>query len=426
MAKTTEIISESGIEPDAKPRRRRNKKDDPPIATEEHQVVTTWKAERPVLTAEARPALPSESDDVDDDTSVVNDSLSLDDKVEQFLDRLQAEEPEYTAKVYRLPFYRTSQKTDTRSGRIHLGTIVFDPETYEDEISERWVRPDLTNAFYIEVRKDGQYHRSLPVLTYETEAADVEPATSPAAASMPLTNAIPIQPAPLETFEQQLSQVERFMGMMAKFSKLTNPAPVAVAPAPAPVEVTEESALVKLLMADDDTAAKLRKSALVKLIGVGSAPEPSWMEMTTLALQQGPVIVKAIFDGVAQLRAQSAPPGAPVTDQAAPAAFLPPDPQAEYQQLFNLLLTALEQNQPTANVAAAINGFLFRYPAYEQTVMGFLQLDTAVQTETIKQIPGAAQLAALPHAAQWLQSLRGEFFESEVEADDTTSIDNAA
>ena len=347
----------------------------------------------------------------------------LADKVEQYLQTIQQEKADYEVCVYRLPYYSANGKTDTRSGRIYCGRFPFDPDTYEAEIRSRYAKPGLVNIFFSEVRHNGITRSTLPVCHVELEL-DTENAAPAMSASVAPVVGQTLLPASADSLEQQLGQFERFLGLAQRINKITNPAPAVVAkPALAP-EVTEELAILKLLMSSDDAAERIRNSAIGKLFGNAKPEkhsEPSTVEIITLVIQQAPVLIAEGVKLYNQLRAQVAPPS--VGQVAQPLAPLPPnppavEPMAEYQALFNSLLQGLEQNAPTANAAILIRAFLIQHPDYDAPLMNFLQADTDTLLQTIRQIPNAEHLADLPHAKHWLQSLHNEFFESE---DDTNA-----
>jgi len=435
MSKNTEAVADSTVEAPAKPKRSRRKKgDDVPIATEKHEVIRTWVAQVPVVAPAPAPTESEiafedeEAELIEGDEEENEGEQTPEEEVERYFDKLRRESATFTAVVYRLPYYYANHKTDSQSGRIHCGTIPFEPATFEEEIRQRWFDPNKVNAFYAEVRKNKAYYQALPVILLESPA-DAAPVTNHAA---PIANPSPMpQPAAaapqVDTFEQQLASFERFMGLASKLQRLSNPAP---APAAAPAIESKEAAIISFLMDGEETAEKLRQSALGKILGgesVTKPHEPSALEVVTLVIQNLPTIVAEgvrLFERVRQ----SAPPVAGVAPVAAPAMPAPnaaPDPMVEYQRLFDSLLTQLEQNGNTHNAAILIRAFTIQHPQFDQPLMDFLQADNETILAMLPQIPNKAHLAELPHAAAWLTALRGEFFESEDTRHDQ-SANNAA
>ena len=139
---------------------------------------------------------------------------------------------------------------------------------------------------------------------------------------------------------------------------------------------------------------------------------PSVLQMLSARAQaqaQAPVTT----NGQATATQTAAPPAHSPTPANAQTA-LSADPMTAYQELFNgKLLPSLERNLPVREAAAAVNGFLLRFPQFEQTLFGFLEMETAQLLAAIGQVPGAAHLPKLPHAAQWLDALRAEIFTDE-------------
>lgn len=431
MSKATDIPVEAATKPK---RKRRQKDDEPPIATEKHEVIRTWVAQVPVVAPVSAPPEPEVAFD-DDESDLIEDAEedgeeepTTEEEVERFFNTLRQQTPTFTAVVYRLPYYYTNHKTDSQSGRIHCGSIPFEPGTFEEEVRQRWFDPNKVNAFYAEVRKNKAYYQALPVILLENPA-ETAPVTHQAAPiANPSPAAQPIAAAPqFDSFEQQLVAFERFMKLASKLQQLSNPAP---APAAAPAIESKEAAIIGFLMDGEETAEKLRQSALGKILGgeaITKPHEPSTLEVVTLVIQNLPTIVAEgvrLFERVRQ----SAPPVAgvaPATAPAMPAPSVTPDPMAEYQRLFDSLLTQLEQNGNTHNAAILIRAFTIQHPQFDQPLMDFLQADNETILAMLPQIPGKAHLAELPHAAAWLTALRGEFFESE-DARHDQSANNAA
>lgn len=427
MSKTIEPLAETAAETPDKPKRRRGKKgDEPPIATEKHTVVKEWIARTPV--EPVRPAPPPEPVIAEDDEEEfsedeLEDAPDLEEKVDRYFMQLANETPVYTAVVYRLPFYHVNQRTDGRSGRIHCGTVPFDPDTFEDEIRSRFFRPELANVFYAEVRKDKSYFRALPVITLENPA---ESAPSVAAPVAPMPSVNPVAPvvAPAsaaDSLERELASFERFLSLAAKLSRLSAPAVPVPAPMPAP-EISEEAAIVRFLMGGEETAEKLRQSALAKIFGaeVASKPsEPSTFELISEGLKHGPAIIAAIFDNLARFRGQSSPAQpAPSMPELVPAQPAAPDPLMAYNQLFNQkLFPLLQQNGSVKEAAHALQAFIVQFPQFEQAIIGFVGQPVPELLGILAQIPEAAPLAQLPHAAAWLEALRAELIEDEGESD---------
>lgn len=416
MAKAEDSDIEEVGEVAAKPRAKKGR------ARVEHTIKTTF-VEEPRIKDVLSPAAPFKPSTVETDEPEIADSelveapQTIANKVARFLEGVESEDAEYELCVWRLPLYNANGRTDTRSGRAYVGKFPFDPDTYETEIKARYARPGLVNIFHCEIRQKGAPVSSLPVthIELETETETPYSAIAPTATAAPVTPAAPVASAS-EAFEQQLQSLERLLSVTTKLSRLNNPAPAAPVVSAAP-EISKEAAIISFLMDGEETADKLRNSALGKILGSEAAAkphEPNALEVVSLIVQSLPVIVQ---EGV-KLWERFRPTVAQPTNTQQPAPALPqpaaPDPMAEYHRLFDSILQQLEANADTQNAGILIRAFLIQHPQFNEPLMDFLQADAPTLLAMLKQIPGKAHLADLPHAPSWLTALHSEFFESEV------------
>lgn len=415
--KTVESASEV-----APAKRGRKKK---PVAVEKHFITTEYEVEKPIdeLKSPAKPKakdiiIENDPDDSDDEAL----ELAEGDAVEEFMARFDSDTARYTMTVYQLPNFHIDGYTDVkRSNRRRLGSRPFNPKTYEQEIAVFYAKPGEINTFLCEVRKDGDYYRTLPVLHVEPASPDelsqfgVTPplVSNPAAPPAPAT-AITITP-PIDgsaSLQAQLANLKELAEIGRTLNKMfTPPAPPPLPVAPAPEPVTEDRALMTLLLADEDAAARLRKSALAKLLGGGGESETNWADVINTLLQRGPEIVREAMSGLERMRQQAAaeqlPPQMWNNTQPAPASI---ESFQQYQELLTNVLNALALNHDAQEAAARVTAFTVLNPNYRDDVENFLGLPAEMLAPVIQQFPGAAQIPALPHFGRWITDFQTAYF----------------
>lgn len=204
---------------------------------------------------------------------------------------------------------------------------------------------------------------------------------------------------------------------------------------PTPAPLTPELVLAKAIVENPSKFGVFTERLMAKVLGDEEPDEAgSWAKvlapLVTQVADNLPGILQTVSMGV-QMRQpvmQNGQPGMPhavpatphdqpTPEQAAPpadiAAAMNVDPMQAYQHLIGSLLTRLEQNAPTSEAAAAVNAFILQHPQFEEFLLDFVQMPTPQLLATLGQIPGAAHLPALPHAAQWLDGLRAELLTDE-------------
>lgn len=398
----------------ARPKRRRKE----PMAEQVHEITTRFKVEKPVSELDAPATKPSEPARPAAAAATSESEPETLDPVEQWLRQLDPSTAEWTVIVYRLVQYHSNGgRTDSKSGRVRLGAMPFVPSTYEAEIAAKYARPGLVNIFVAEVRKDGNYQKQLPVLFCEPPGDDEMlryGVTPPAPSPLP-TAAAAAQPFALPSLEDQLRQLKEFAKTARDLGNLFNPPGTVANTAAAPAgELTEEAALLKLLTADEESAARLRKKAIARLVGGDAAStEKNWADVVDTALQHGPAIVQE----VGNLLMRFMNPAAAVTV----AQPMPPQPQPQPSTdpaaiLFQRVLSCAAIQMPADEAAHVfirveekLRADLTEEQAQEfsEMVETFLATPPAeVCAQAAAQWPIAAQIVNQPHMPAWIGELQ--------------------
>lgn len=178
---------------------------------------------------------------------------------------------------------------------------------------------------------------------------------------------------------------------------------------------TTEQALLTLMNVDsglvDTVAGKLR--GLLK--GSGNNPgeaEKGWMDVLYMAIERD-TLPKLINQFATQFR-----PNAPVANGDAPAQPTAPveaQPSADvvaYQRLISVLVNGARVNGSVIPSLQAIDGFLALFPEHAGAVDGFMSAPAEMALPALAQSsPMAAEVVAMPHAADWFGQLKAAYFE---------------
>lgn len=431
MAKTAP--KKNDIPEETAPKPRRSKKNQSPLATEEHLITTKFTVQKPVeeLKPKQPPPAPARErapDDSDDDEELAETITEDDgDEVEQFLSTIDTRSAEWTMIVYRLPNYELDGRTDSRSGRIRLGSRPFNPKTYEDEIAARYAKPGLPNIFLVEIRRDGDYHTQLPVLFIEPASPEelarfgVTAATpNPAPAIAPATAVMPTLPMS-NSLEEQLAAFSKFLELGQKLSKIFMPVQPQTAPVMAPAEPpSEERALMTLLMSDENTTARVRSAVIDKLgLGGTSGGETNWADVINTFLQKGPEMLQVGLNWVERMRQQAAfdvhnpqPAQFPPTAPTAPTAPLSPE-EALFEQVLRMCRMGIPAPAAAANLSQMIAAHTYATPdggeycPLDMAVAMFLTMTPAQAIEAVTSLsPANAELVQQPHVPQWIAEIQ--------------------
>lgn len=412
----------------------------PPIATEEHQIVTTFVRKRPVET----PATSSASQNNDPLHLVATqlpESSEPGDEIEAFLREVSQSNAQWEMLVYRLPRYDLDNRTDPLS-RKRVGSLPFTWE-YEAEIQKRWARPSDSNHFLIVMRKNGQHVKNgtLPVFSCEPLPVD-ERIPSGAEQQPPQQIVVPVAtpypaiveqqppPSPKEQLKEALELVKMVQGITGT---------VAVNPAAAAPD-DPEVAVLRLLAKDERVLDKLSKGLLGKIFNDVKEEADPWAEIAKEALRSGQAVellqvgIKSLFQGFSGFFPQAASnaPAAPIQQQQPQPAPQPeplPQPQlTPAEQLLSFVLEQCHRNAPAEAVADQILTFADEVHDADPLndvnwyVRAFALMPTDDALTFVNQsVPGSERITTMPHAKAWtaqLQQLLAQNYEGEGESDD--------
>lgn len=213
----------------------------------------------------------------------------------------------------------------------------------------------------------------------------------------------PQQPPP-KTLLEQLRELKEIKEL------LSDDATPQTAPA-----LTPEVILAKAMVENPSKFGVFTERLMSKVLGTSDEEaDGSWAKVAARGVELLAEHLPSVVQMIGAARAQAAAHTVmqhPAANGAVPAAAQP-DPMAAYQELISgKLFSALERNSSPQEAAAAIRAFLVRFPQFEQAIFSFISMSVPELLMTIAQIPEAAHLAQLPHAAQWLESMRSELVE---------------
>lgn len=411
----------------------------PPIATEEHQIVTTFVRKRPVET----PTISSDNQKNDPLHLVVTplpESSEPGDEIEAFLREVSQSNAQWEMLVYRLPRYDLDNRTDPLS-RKRVGSLPFTWE-YEAEIQKRWARPSDSNHFLIVMRKNGQHVKNgtLPVFSCEPLPVD-ERIPSGAEQQVPQQIVVPVAapypaitehqppPSPKEQLKEALELVRMVQGITG--TSVANPA--AVAP------LDPEAAVFQLLAKDEHAVSKLSKGLLGKFFGDVKEDRDPWAEVAMEAVRNGQaaellkVGINSLFQGFSgflpqppqqqQQSPQQSQPQPPPKDW--PPQALPTQTLAPSEELLSYVLQQCHLNAPREAVADQIITFADQINETDplQSVDWYIRAFALMPTDEAlvfvnQSVPGSERITELPHAKAWtaeLQQLLKQNYEVEAE-----------
>ena len=416
----------------------------PPIATEEHQIVTTFVRKRPVET----PTISSDNQKNDPLHLVATplpESSDPGDEIEAFLREVSQSNAQWEMLVYRLPRYDLDNRTDPLS-RKRVGSLPFTWE-YEAEIQKRWARPSDSNHFLIVMRKNGQHVKNgtLPVFSCEPLPVDEripsgaeqqapQQIVVPVAAPYPAMTEHQPPPSPKEQLKEALELVRMVQGITG--TSVANPA--AVAPD------DPEVAVLRLLAKDERVLDKLSKGLLGKIFNDVKEEADPWAEIAKEALRSGQAVellqvgIKSLFQGfsgffpqfasnapAAQQPRPQPPPQPPPKDW--PPQALPTQTLAPSEELLSYVLQQCHLNAPREAVADQIITFADQINETDplQSVDWYIRAFALMPTDEAlvfvnQSVPGSERITELPHAKVWTAELQQLLKQNyEVEAEDT-------
>ena len=178
---------------------------------------------------------------------------------------------------------------------------------------------------------------------------------------------------------------------------------------------TTEQALLTLMNVDsglvDTVAGKLR--GLLRSSNGNAESEKSWLDVLYAAIERD-TLPKLINQFATQFR-----PGQPVPtgqSQQQPTASAEPPQSADavaYQRLISVIVNCARVNGDVTPALQAIDGFVALFPEHAGAVDGFLNAPVEMSLPALAQSsPMAAEVVAMPHAAEWFGRLKTAFFDS--------------
>jgi len=402
-----------------------------PKAKQQHRIVTTFSKEVDIDEVESDD--PDEEDDfpeieIPPATVMIADEPEMPDSIASMLAdlRITDRQHSWTCVIERLPNYEKDSRYDVNAKRVNCGTRPMTTDFIED-MRREFARPGKANHFRVTIKRDGKIYAHWPeVISLEPPPPDeIAEYESKAAAAMPaITINNPGQSQSFKDLINQLKQLGELKSVL--FPELAGQAQAsAAAPAPPPQPLTEEAALLKLLSSNDDVIERLSKQISKKLFS--SQPdresESSWLDVAKSALDNGPGIVQAIFNGLAQMRSgdpaviPSPPfPGAPMPAPPLPAppgpahVDSPPQPPAPMPPEAVLLTNVIrfcESQQPATAAAAFVNSFVEQNPTVDPLIEMFLAMKPPEAVGFMLQVfPDSRPIVTAPHAEQWIADLQ--------------------
>lgn len=222
------------------------------------------------------------------------------------------------------------------------------------------------------------------------------------------------QPTPtVDPFASLLKQAKQFAELRKLFApESDNAQPRQILSSDTP---TTEQALLTLMNADNavvDAVASKLKGLFRGNSGSSNDSEKSWMDVLYMAVERD-TLPKLINQFATQFK-----PGA-VNANPQPAQPAPVEPQPSpdviaYQRLISVLVNCARVNGDVTPALQAIDGFVALFPEHAGAVDGFLNAPVEMALPAIAQSsPMAAEVVAMPHAAEWFGKLKTAYFDNE-------------
>lgn len=235
---------------------------------------------------------------------------------------------------------------------------------------------------------------------------------APASAENPTVEAY--QPAPQsDALDSLLKQAKKFTELRKLLAPEADNQPRTVANGDAP---TTEQALLTLMNADnavvDAVAGKLR--GLFRGNGGGAVePERSWLDVLYIAIERDtlPKLINQFATQFKPVASNAATGDAPAQQPQPVEQQMTPD-VAAYHRLIQVLINAMRVNSDPLPVIRAADGFIELFPEHEPMLQGFLNAPVEMLLPALAQTsPMAAEVVAMPHAAEWIGKLKAAYFE---------------
>lgn len=366
----------------------------------------------------------------------------------------------FVIRVYRLPNYRTDGKTALRgTAREFCDDIPALPD-YLKTIKENWG----AGSYQLELRNSRMHIVKRRTVTVAAEFAPplMQPArvravpngqSSHAQERGPVYIEAPPPPPPPD-FKAQLKETIATLKLLRELE----PEAPAYEPTARPQENPPSPfSIENILMQNDKFVDTLSKGYLGKIFGKDGPAEDKdpWAEvaMETVKSGQAPQIIEALigslFKGLGGMipslsggnnvstqmvptqvsqgepsrvpnlqngQIQGATAGSPPVETRPPTngdtdtSRSPAPDVALYAEAITGILTQMRDNGDPAQAVKSAESFLFLHPEYTQTMESDFSQDPDTLLLLIGQIPGAADLASLPHARGWIERFQRKFF----------------
>lgn len=406
-AKKTQVEAGLGFE---SPAEEAVEAQSPPMVKETHRVVRTWAEEKPISEFE------EEDFDETEEEPAEEIAPSPDDPIAKVLNEIAGSRSNWSLQVARLPNYDRDNRTDPKSRR-HCGVLsipdadYLKEERYLEDLQHKFARGQNGNWFLMCVRRDNRNFAYLPPVCVEPPLPEVMAAKAAESnGSAPINIYNPSVPA-VDGFKQFIAQAKQF----AELRDLLFPGgPVAAVPASNAHNepLTDERALLHILNREGDIVDSVT-SKLKGLLrnGNGGSEEKGVWDVVVAALTS-PTLPQTIQMLVQQFR-DAAPPHQTNPNQAPPThqPQQPPPDVLMIQRLRQILVETLKLNGDVAPVLRAIDGLVMYFPQHQFTVENLMNADTQQLLATLPQMyPPAAEAVGLPHAAEWIERLKAEYF----------------
>lgn len=378
----------------------------PPMVKENHRVVRTWVEEKPISKFE------EEDFDETEEETAEEVAPSPDDPIAKVLNEIAGSRSNWSLQVARLPNYDRDNRTDPKSRR-HCGVLSIPDadylreERFLEDLQHKFARGQNGNWFLMCVRRDNRNFAYLSPVCVEPPLPEVMAAKAAEINGSAPINIYNPQTPQVDQFKQFINQAKQFKEVFELWPN-SNPAQQA-APANNNEPLTDERALLHILNREGDIVESVA-SKLKGLMrnGSGGSEEKGVWDVVVAALTS-PTLPQTIAMLAQQFRA-AVPPEQAQQPQQPPPMQQPPD-VLMVQRLSQILVETMKLNGDVAPVLRAIDGLVMYFPQHQFTVENLMNADTQQLLATLPQMyPPAAEVVGLPHAAEWIEKLKAEYF----------------
>jgi len=372
------------------------------------EAVHTIKYSEPVTVPFAEP----EADEADeaglevvefeeDDTESKPRPLSPRARLREKLSRLGVTNQALKLRIDRLPLYDVNGQSGINAEKDYIRTTACTEAFFDSDDYLEHLRSFGPGTYWLTLRGG----KSIVAQWQERIGGAPLPSTSAENPSPEIYQAA----APVDPFTALLKQAKQFAELRKLFAPESEAPPRAVAN---DGQQTTEQALFTLMNADnglvDVAAGKLRQ--LLRGNGSNSNDtEKGWLDVLYMAIERD-TLPKLVNQFASQFRPGAA--GATsATQPTAPAEQSAPDAVA-YQRLVSVLVNCARTNSDVIPALQAIDGFVALFPEHAGAVDGFLNAPIEMALPALAQSsPMAAEVVAMPHAAEWFTRLKAAYFE---------------